>query len=128
MYATHFPHYVLKALSISMLAWAGWLMPVGSGGSALAQDSVIRNISQPSERLELTVNSSQILTLEKRIPKMVVNNPEMVTVTALSANQVQISARKTGVTQVNLCVEDDKVYSVDVLFYGDVKELEHALQ
>jgi pilus assembly protein CpaC len=96
------------------------------GSPVLAQPQVIRNITQASERLELTVNTSRILTLDKRIPRMVVNNPELVTVTPISANQVQLAARKPGVTQVNLWDEDDKVYTVDVVIYGDVRELELA--
>jgi len=96
------------------------------GNTAAAQPQVVRNITQANERLELTVNTSRILTLDKRIPRMVVNNPELVTVTALSANQVQLAARKPGVTQVNLWDEDDQVYTVDVLIYGDVRELELA--
>jgi pilus assembly protein CpaC len=98
------------------------------GSPVLAQPQVVRNITQASERLELTVNTSRILTLDKRIPRMVVNNPELVTVTPISANQVQVAARKPGVTQVNLWDEDDKVYTVDVVIYGDVRELELALQ
>ncbi len=94
----------------------------------LQQSQVIRNITQSTERLEMTVNSSRILTLEKRIPRMVVNNPELVTVTPISANQVQLAARKPGVTQVNLWDEDDQVYTVDVMIYGDVRELELALE
>lgn len=98
------------------------------GSPVLAQPNVVRNITQGTERLELTVNTSRILTLDKRIPRMVVNNPELVTVTPISANQVQLAARKPGVTQVNLWDEDDKVYTVDVVIYGDVRELELALQ
>ncbi|QEG34610.1 type II and III secretion system protein family protein [Bythopirellula goksoeyrii] len=94
----------------------------------IQQSQVIRNITQSTERLELTVNSSRILTLEKRIPRMVVNNPELVTVTPISANQVQLAARKPGVTQVNLWDEDDNVYTVDVMIYGDVRELELAYE
>lgn len=97
------------------------------GGIAGAQPQVIRNITQETERLELTVNSSRVLTLDKRIPRMVVNNPELVTVTALSANEIQLAARKPGVTQVNLWDEDGQVYTIDVSIYGDVKELENAL-
>ena len=50
------------------------------------------------------------------------------TVTPLSAEQIQVSAKKAGVTQVNLWDEDNNVYTVDVLIYGDVRELELALQ
>jgi pilus assembly protein CpaC len=100
--------------------------------SARAQDlqssSVIRKISGMNEKLELTTNSSRILTLEKNIPRVQVNNPELLAVTPLSATQVQISAKKAGVTQVNLWDSEGKVHSVDVLIYGDARELEVALQ
>lgn len=113
-------------LAASALGCALLLSTLGS--TAVAQPNVIRNITQANERLELTVNSSRILTLDKRIPRMVVNNPDLVTVTALSANQVQLAARKPGVTQVNLWDEDGQVYTVDVMIYGDVRELELALE
>lgn len=88
--------------------------------------SVIRNITGPSEKMELTTNSSRILTLDKKIPRVMVANPELLAVTPLSANQVQISAKKAGVTQVNLWDEDGQIHTVDVYIYGDVRELEHA--
>ncbi len=120
------PIHARSALACLTLGLAGLLSSLGS--QALAQPSVIRNITSETERLELTVNSSRILTLEKRIPRMVVNNPDLVTVTALSANQIQLAARKPGVTQINLWDEDDKVYTVDVMIYGDVRELQLAMK
>jgi pilus assembly protein CpaC len=90
--------------------------------------SVIRKISGRSEKLELTTNSSRILTLEKNIPRVQVNNPELVAVTPLSATDVQISAKKAGVTQVNLWDEDGNIHTIDVLIYGDARELTVALQ
>lgn len=88
--------------------------------------SVVRNISGPSEKLEITTNSSRILTLDKKIPRVMVSNPDLLSVTPLSANQVQVSAKKAGVTQVNLWDEDGQIHTVDVFIYGDVRELEHA--
>src|SRR3954451_7247837 len=90
--------------------------------------SVVRKITGSSDKLELTTNSSRILTLDKNIPRVQVNNPELLAVTPLSATQVQISAKKAGVTQVNLWDDEGKVHSVDVLIYGDARELEIALQ
>ena len=97
---------------------------------ALAQQasSVVRNLSQANERLEMTVNTSQILTLGTRIPRMVVNNPDLVTATPISETQVQIAARKPGVTQINLWDENGDIYTVDLLIFGDVRELEVNLQ
>ncbi len=132
--------YVKKSLSSTLAALpARVLMTLGFtaltfsivnslAGSASAQPQVIRNITEPSQRLEMTVNTSRILTLDKRVPKMVVNNPELVSVTPISATQVQIAAKKPGVTQVNLWDEDGKVYTVDRMIYGDVRELEMALK
>jgi pilus assembly protein CpaC len=90
--------------------------------------SVVRKISGASEKLELTTNTSRILTLDKNIPRVQVNNPELVAVTPLSAKDVQISAKKAGVTQVNLWDEDGNIHTVDVLIYGDARELTVALQ
>ncbi len=91
-------------------------------------DSIVRKITQANERIEMTVNTSQILTLGTRIPRLVVNNPEVVTATPISENQVQIAARKPGVTQINLWDENGAVYTVDLLIFGDVRELELALK
>ncbi len=126
------PTFVTLSARVAMtLGFTGLLFGldiIGIGGTASAQPQVIRNITEASQRLELTVNTSRILTLEKRVPKMVVNNPELVSVTPISANQVQIAAKKPGVTQINLWDEDGKVYTVDLLIYGDVRELEMALK
>ncbi|MEX0612049.1 MAG: pilus assembly protein N-terminal domain-containing protein [Pirellulales bacterium] len=89
---------------------------------------MIRKISGRTEKLELTTNTSRILTLDKNIPRVQVNNPELVAVTPLSATDVQISAKKAGVTQVNLWDEDGNIHTVDVLIYGDARELTIALQ
>ena len=89
---------------------------------------LIYQLSDANDRLEITTNTSRILTLDKKIPRVQVNNPELLAVTPLSANQVQISAKKAGVTQVNLWDEDGQIHTVDILIYGDVKELEVALQ
>jgi pilus assembly protein CpaC len=88
----------------------------------------VRNISRATERLEMTVNTSQILTLGTRIPRLVVNNPELVTATPISETQIQIAARKPGVTQINLWDENGQIYTVDLLIFGDVRELELVLK
>jgi pilus assembly protein CpaC len=120
-----------RQLSICTGLFATVLLAAGSM-SARAQDlqstSVIRKISGLNEKLELTTNTSRILTLDKNIPRVQVNNPDLLAVTPLSATQVQISAKKAGVTQVNLWDDEGKVHAVDVLIYGDARELEVALQ
>src|SRR3954471_8986083 len=119
----------VRTIRACVTAIAVITMSAGIGrASDMQSSSVVRKISGTSDKLELTTNSSRILTLDKNIPRVQVNNPELLAVTPLSATQVQISAKKAGVTQVNLWDSEGKVHCVDVLIYGDVRELELALQ
>ena len=56
----------------------------------------------------MTVNDSRILTMDQKIPQAQVNNPDVLELTPLSPNQIQISAKATGVTQVNLWDEEQE--------------------
>lgn len=85
--------------------------------------SVEMQISQANQRLEIMVNTSRILTMERNIPRLFVSNPDVIKATPLSPNQVQISGVRTGVTQVNLWDEAGKIYTVDVIVIRDVSEL-----
>jgi pilus assembly protein CpaC len=93
-----------------------------------ADGSLIKRITSSSDKLEITTNTSRILTLDKKIPRVQVNNPELLSVTPLSATQIQVAAKKAGVTAVNLWDEDGNIHTVDVFIYGDVRELENALK
>jgi pilus assembly protein CpaC len=109
-------------------------------GTARAQQqelqpaSIVCEIRAASERQEMTVNTSRILTLAKslteanRIRRAQVNNPDVLDVTPLSADQVQIAAKKAGVTQVNLWDENGGIYTIDVIVYGDAQELSMILE
>ncbi len=95
---------------------------------APAGPSINFKVEKPNERLEMTVKSSRILTLDQKIPQAQVNNPEVLRLTALSPNEVQVSAETTGVTQVNLWGEDNQIYTVDVIVYADAQQLTMLLQ
>ncbi|MFV1964394.1 MAG: type II and III secretion system protein family protein [Pirellulaceae bacterium] len=84
-------------------------------------------VSGPVQRLEMIVNTSRILTTEHNIPRLLVGNEAIVRAKPISPNQVQISAVKAGFT--NLTVWDDKgqEHAIDVLVYGDARELENLL-
>ena len=82
-----------------------------------------------TQRLSMYVNSSKILTLEgKQIPRALVNNPDLVSAIAISPNQIQLSGLKAGVTQINLWDEDTNLYTIDVVVFGDAKELQLLLE
>ena len=111
------------------LAWA--LMFFAAPPSASAQNSaklleskpIVHRVQGPNETMELIVNTSRILTLDSKIPKAQVNNPEILELTPLSATQIQILAKKPGVTQVNLWDENEQVHSLDVIVFADTQEL-----
>ena len=91
-------------------------------------DSVHFRVEGPSQRLEMIANSSRILTLDKEVPRALVNNTEIVRVVPLSPNQVQVSAIQPGVTQINLWDESGDVHSVDVVVFGDARQLEMLIR
>ena len=91
-------------------------------------NSLTFDVNGPTQRLEMIVNTSRILTLDNKVPRLQVNNPDVVARTPLSPYKVQLSALRPGVTQVNLWDENDKIYTVDVLILGDARELQMLLE
>ena len=76
----------------------------------------------------MTVNSSRILKMEQNIPRAQVNNREVLELTALSPNEIQVMAKKAGVTQINLWNEKGQIFTVDCVVYGDARELQELLK
>ncbi len=85
--------------------------------------SIQFKVQQANQRMEMTVNTSRILTLDRPILRAQVNNPSVVVPNPLSPNEIQMSAKGVGVTQVNLWDENDKLFTVDVIVYADTAEL-----
>jgi pilus assembly protein CpaC len=90
--------------------------------------SINYRVTATTQRLEIIVNTSRILTLDKNVPRVFVANPELVRATPLSPNQIQISALRPGVTQVNMWDEQQRVFTVDVIVRPDARELEDLLK
>lgn len=98
------------------------------GRIGIGNDAIQFDVSGPSQRLEMIVNTSRILTLDLNIPRALVNNPDLVQLTPLSPHQIQISALSPGVTQVNLWDENEQVHTLDVVVTGDARELQMLLE
>ncbi len=90
--------------------------------------SLIYQVTHLHQRLEMTVNTSRRLEMKQKIPEAQVNNPDVVDLAPLAPNVVQVSAKNPGVTQINLWGEDENIYTIDVIVYRDVRELELLLQ
>ena len=89
---------------------------------------VVEKIRAANSKIEMTVNTSRILSMDRPIPRAQVGNPDILDFSVLSENQVQIHAKKAGITTVNLWDDKDEVYSIDVIVMGDVKELDRLLR
>ena len=98
----------------------------------VAQDAIHQpvtfSIDGPTQRLEMVVATSRILTLEHKIPRLLVNNPEVVRATPISPNQIQLSALQPGVTQLNVWDENQGLYTVDVVVTPDGRALQMLIK
>jgi pilus assembly protein CpaC len=110
--------------------------PAGAGGP-VAQSSanpetlgqqVTFSIDGPTQRLEMVIATSRILTLEQKIPRILVANPDVVRATPISPNQVQVSALTAGVTQLNVWDENQNLYTVDVVVTPDARALQMLIK
>jgi pilus assembly protein CpaC len=85
-------------------------------------------VKSTTERLEMNVNTSKVVDFPFDVPKMLVNNPDIVRVIPISPKSIQLSALRAGVTQVNVWDADGNVTTVDVMILGDVAELDGTLK
>jgi pilus assembly protein CpaC len=103
--------------------------PTAAAPAASAAPGAINFVVKSSnERMEMIVHSSRIITIGQKIPQAQVNNPDILDLTPLSPTQVQVSAKTAGVTQINLWGEDQKLFTIDVMVYGDAQELKMLLR
>ena len=115
------------------LSLAALILPIFSCLRAQAADlaglpPVVQKIEAANTTLEMMVNTSRILSMDGPIPKAQVGNPDLLDFTVLSENQVQIHAKKPGITAVNLWDAKNSVHSVDVVITGDIRELDRLLK
>ncbi|HET6881206.1 MAG TPA: pilus assembly protein N-terminal domain-containing protein [Pirellulales bacterium] len=127
---------IKSAVKAASVLWV--LAGTATAGDQPSAPRVVHRLESHNETLELTVNTSRILTIGKELPRVIVNNPEIAEVTALSPTQVQVMAKKPGVTQINLFAtseqaqaggeEEDEIHTVDLIVYPDVRELSLLLR
>ncbi|REJ67270.1 MAG: histidine kinase [Planctomycetota bacterium] len=111
----------------------GFVIAAASVGRPVAAEtpevpSPVIQITANTQRLEMTAKSSRILTVDYKIPQAQVNNPDILELRALSPSQLQLFAKRPGVTQVNIWDEENNVKSMDVIVYGDAQELSMHLR
>jgi pilus assembly protein CpaC len=90
--------------------------------------SVTFKVRGAAERLEMTVNKSRVVEFPFEVPRLMVNNPDLVRVSPISSKSIQLSALKSGVTQLNVWDTDGNVTTLDLIILGDVAELDMTLK
>ena len=103
-------------------------MRIAAAADDTALPPIARKVEGLTDRLEMTINTSRLLTLDLKIPRAQVNNKDVVDLQALSPNMIQVSAKKPGVTQVNLWDEKGQIHAIDVIVYADPQPLRMLLQ
>ena len=94
----------------------------------LVPPSVIFKVQKPEDQLEMIVRTSRILMTDLKVQQQQVSNPEVVEVTPIAPNQIQVSAKAIGQTQINLWDENKKLYTVNIRVLGDARELAATLR
>jgi pilus assembly protein CpaC len=97
------------------------------GRPATGRQPLKYTVSGTGERLEMIINTSRIITTDYKIPQVLVDNDTVIRAQPISANQVQISALRTGFTTLTIWDEKRQETSIDILVYGDARELQNLL-
>ncbi len=83
----------IGALLLFSIAGSTWILPAYGAETAINRSaSLIHRINSANERQQMVVNTSRILTLERKIPQAQVNNPEILDLTPLSPTEIQLAA------------------------------------
>jgi pilus assembly protein CpaC len=114
----------LAAVFFAILSQA----PAPCPAQLVAPSGVEFHLEGPARQLNMIVNTSRIMTTDKQIPKVLVNDSSVLLVKPLGTNQLQISALKQGVTQIAVWDSDGRAHTIDVIVYADTRELEITLK
>jgi pilus assembly protein CpaC len=87
-------------------------------------------LNRNHQKLEMVVNTSREIVADQAFRLIRIHNQEMIGALPLEGggNRLQISALKTGVTQVDLVGANENVSSLEVMVLGDVRELESIIR
>lgn len=117
-----------SATMMSLVLTASAFLPqLASGQQMVSQTPLQFQMSRTSNRIELIVSDSRILTMEYDVPDVLIGNPEIIRVTPLSPNQLLLTALQPGVTALGIFDPDRNVQTINVHVGGDVRALQDAL-
>ncbi len=122
---------ILAYTSLSAAFGVSFSSPIlaqGVNGGVAIPPTGTTLVSKSSENIQLMINSTHTLRTEEDIERASVHNDAIVTVRPMASNELMVSAKATGVTQVDLYGPDRSVRSVQVVVIGDARELDAILK
>lgn len=90
------------------------------GGSTL--------LTSRNQDLSMVVNSSHTIETQKPYKYITVDNPDVISAQPISSNKIQLAARRNGVTQVEIVDGEGQAQSLQIVVFGDARELEIILR
>jgi len=84
-------------------------------------------VSSDFESIEVVVGSSRLITMPFSIPRVVIEDPSILSATPLAKDQILIRALTTGVTSIGIIDENDRSYTIEVNVVSDVRQLQAIL-
>ena len=81
-------------------------------------------VTKEFESVEVVLGSSRLITMPFSIPRVVVEDPSILSATPLSRDQILIRALQAGVTGVGILDENGRSYTIEVNVVNDVRQLQ----
>jgi pilus assembly protein CpaC len=122
--------------------WAGLIAVAAYSGSAFGQTGAGQprrelpnmglapgevKVKSEFESIEVVLGSSRLITMPYSIPRVVIEDPSILSATPLAKDQILIRALQTGVTGIGLIDENDRSYTVEVNVVSDVRQLQAVI-
>jgi pilus assembly protein CpaC len=85
-------------------------------------------LTERTQDLTMVVNSSHTIETKEPYKYITVDNPDIISAQPISSNKIQLAARRNGVTQVEIVNGEGKSQSVQIVVFGDARELEIILR
>lgn len=107
------------------------LLLMGILGVSQAQAEELISVAKPGQpevrRLEMIVRTTEVLTVDGRIPKFQVDDEELLVATPISANQIRVFAKSPGIARIDMWDTEQRHYPVQVEIVADLRPLESLL-
>lgn len=85
-------------------------------------------VNKSVDSVELIAGSSQRLRFEYDVPELMVENSEVIAVTAVAANEILITGRAPGISTITVSDSANNLQTITVEVTMDVRKLQRAFQ